>query len=431
MRRNVYIYRKRIRSTNLKKIVCLCYIFLSFCNPLTNVYLYAQQDSNTNRVLANPNINLNNQPIENISNTDGLIYVPQELNQVSLKASRDNVQVGEDIILSASLKFEDPSASYRFYLEDSEWRYNALNEFSIIFSQFNSVGSYHFGVEVKVAGLNELLRDTIRIEVDSIDINVHPTEIDIGEEVKFEVSFNSFAENTRFRFFYGNNIPPSDWNWLESSYIYELPGTYTVYAELGKFDGDDPYATYQSRKKLVKVNEPYEIELTSDKSSAEVGEEITFTAYSNTDRRDVKYLFFLGRATLTGSPRQNSIKHIFNEPNNYTVRVQLLSASNQLLASASTTIEIFEPAPLEDPFPDWLLYVLIGVGAALIGSASLKWYFKPNITLHPNIDPGRQSLSNDSDLSIELELRIKFELLNSKYHIDTQDEKLIISIRRV
>jgi hypothetical protein len=225
--------------------------------------LYAQQDSNTNRVLFNPN--LNRQPRENISNADDIISSPQERNEVQLEIRREKVQVGEEFHLTASLKFEDPSASYRFYLENSDWRTNFRTQNWNYLNQFDSAGIYIYGVEVKVARLNELLRDTIRIEVDSIDIDVHPTEIDIGEEVKFEVSFNSIAENTRFRFFYGNNIPPSDWKWLESSYIYESPGTYTVYAELGKFDGDDPYATYRSRKKIVKVNEPYEVGLTSDK----------------------------------------------------------------------------------------------------------------------------------------------------------------------
>jgi hypothetical protein len=408
----------------LIKMVSLCYIFLFLYLFDAIFFCINAQPDTTNRLLRNPGLNTENRV--NIPNPNRLRFPKDEPNEVELKAERKNVQLGESISLNAELKFENPRAVYNFYLVNSNWKYTYEYN-SIVFNQFDSTGFYLFGVEVRVPGINRLLTDTLIIEVDSIDIDVYPTEVQMGKEVNFRISFNSIAENIQFRFIYGNSIPPGDWNGLKSSYIYESPGLYTVYAEVGRFDGNYLYDSYQSRKKIVKVYNPYEVSLISDKPNTSIGDEITFTAKTNTDRKDVKYLFLIEGAPYTRSASQPSVKYKFSKPATYTVTVQLLTTNNQLLATTFTTIEILP----EGSLPKWLIYLIIVLGIVSVGTASYKWFYKPKVILYPKIDPGRQRFTDDKNFAFNLEFRKNFNFINSSYKIDLKKAKLIESMRRI
>jgi hypothetical protein len=416
----------------LNKIISLHSIFILFIFPITKVFLFAQQDSSNNRVLINPNIRITDPSRLDLRNSESRTFPPQVQNRIQLKILRDKIQVGEEINLIASLTPPNPRANYRFYLENSNWTTGFMSQSQIYLNNLDSVGTYTYGVEVSfpqiIRRLNNPLKDTIKIKVDSIDIDVHPTVVEIGEEVHLGVKYNTVAENVGCRFFfYGNNNPPGDWNGFKSNFRYESPGTYIVYAEIGKFDGEYVYASYQTRKKIVKIINPTNVTISINKDNPLVGEDVIFTARSNTERNDVKYIFYLLGDRLTGNQGQNSVRHIFNEVGNYTVRVELLTLNNQMLASASKNFEIYP----EGSFPNWLIYVLIVLGLVSLGTATLKWYFKPAITLHPKLDFGKQVLSSDKKFSIDLEFKLKFNLPNSKYQIKTKDSKFVESIRRI
>ena len=418
----------------MKKLISL-YSVIIFCISLfTNVFLFAQQDSSTKSILKNHNTKIT--PINKTDLKKVLNNTLKPLVQINvqLSASRYKVQMGEVINLIASLTPQIPGATYRFYLENSNWTTGFLNQNQIYLTNLNTAGTYIYGVEVRFLPQTMthvskplILNDTIKIQVDSIDIDVHPELVEVGNKVSFDVGFNTIAENVKCRFFYGKNIQQSEWNGFKSNFIYKSPGIYVVHAEVGMFDGDHLYASYQTREKIVRVAVPPNITISINKTNPQVGEDIIFTAFSNIQRRDIKYIFYLGKEKLVGNQGRNSIKYIFNKAGNYTVRVELLTLNNQLLADAFKNIEVY----IGNSFPNWLLYVLIALGLILLATAVLKWFFKPSINLYPKSDLGKQSLSNDKMLSVDLEFRLKFDLHDTRYQVSTKGSKIIESIRRI
>jgi len=139
----------------------------------------------------------------------------------------------------------------------------------------------------------------------------------------------------KYRFHYGDN---SQSDWLSesiSTHVYERAGNYKVYCEIGKFDGDTPYALIQSEVKQVKVNikPTYEVSLSAITYTS-VDEIITFTANDSTNvpKSKFRYKFDFGDSANTPLQSKKIVEHSYRKPGTYKAIVKLFSRKNELLA---------------------------------------------------------------------------------------------------
>ncbi len=406
----------------------LCSIILSALFDVDG--LTAQTDSSSRRLRVNPETNTNPALRLERSNID-LPQVPQEEPfQVRIEPDNPKIRLGEELLLTATINFDDIPTEYDF-----RWPQNVISAAYpdnnvLMIDGFTRTGTFLVSVNV-VMGYDpdRVISDRILIVVDSIDLEVNPVEVQVGQPVRLSTRFQSRDTNVRYRFFYGNNFPLSEWSFeSESEFEYDRPGNYSVYAEIGKFDGDDPYSIFKTVTKGVIVKEQFAIKLEADKISTLVGEIIRFTAFPNTDRQDIFYEFILGETHLRPQ-REKSVEHSFNAPGNYTASVQLVTRRGEILAESSLLIKIVPP--LEESNNNWIIYPIILAVFVLLGYSSYKWFFAPKVTLLPKKDLGKQALKDFNDITVDFEIRLSHNLSDAKYETKLANKNLVSSFRRI
>ena len=268
--------------------------------------------------------------------------IPQNQPQVSLTADRVDIQQWERISFKATLNYDDPRPSYIFYINNEQNTIGVFNN-ELRDYEFQETGS--FIIKVLVRSRNNLLTDSLRINVRKVGLSINPQEIFAGEKVSFKLGYQLPENYVKYRFHYGDN---SQSDWLSesiSTHVYERTGNYTVYCEIGKFDGDTPYDLIQSEVKQVKVNikPTYEVSLSAITYS-HVDEIITFTANSitNVPNSNFRYQFDFGDNTDTAPQAQKIVEHSYKKPGTYKSIVKLFSRKNELLAESNVVTIIVQ-----------------------------------------------------------------------------------------
>ena len=353
--------------------------------------------------------------------------------QVKLSAPA-SVQVDDSINFRAEVVTNAENRDFRFQFNFGDLTPTATQSNNEIQHSYRKAGTFDAQVKLlsrdgKLLAASDLFRikvDDIAIPPETVLLNVDPMEVNADEEVHFKLELQTEYQNLIYRFYYGDGIQSGDWLDIpESSYKYVKPGTYEVYAEVGRFDGDSVYVLARSETKLVKVNPFIDVRLSSE-TSAKVNEAITFRAeaITNIANPDFRFIFDFGDTNRTEPQPDNTATHKYNKEGKYTVTVRLLNTQGEVVAVSSSNINIEQPVNI-------LLYILLALGALIGGSLTLKYLFKPKLKLQPKSDTGIQSVTKEKDTLIDLTIRLNPNVNQAGLHLDASNEKLIDKTRRI
>lgn len=255
----------------------------------------------------------------------------QNMPTVSLTASKTDIQQWESVTLKATISYEDPKAYYIFTIDNKQIYSDNNQRNDINTDEFPSTGPYVARVQVRSG--HYLLSDSLIINVRKVNLSVDPQEVFIEEKVNLRLGYQLPENYVKYRFHFGDNLPPSDWL-IESqtTYSYRHTGNYKVYCEIGKFDGEQLYSSIQSEIKQVKVNikPTYEVSLSAI-TYANVDEKIIFTAnpITNDPNPNFRYQFYFGDNTETVPKSQKMVEHSYRKPGIYKASVKLRTIDNQ------------------------------------------------------------------------------------------------------
>ena len=353
--------------------------------------------------------------------------------QVKLSAPV-SVQVDDSINFRVELITNAENRDFRFQIDFGDLTPAVTQSNSETQHTFRKADTFDAKVKLLSRDGNLLATsDFLRIKVNDIVIppetvllNVDPMEVNADEEVHFKVELQTKHQNLKYRLYYSQDFPPSRWLDIpESNHKYEKPGTYEVYAEVGRFDGDSVYVLARSETKLVKVNPFIDVRLSSE-TSAKVNEAITFRAeaITNITNPDFRFLFDFGDLTHTEPQTESTAIHRYDKEGEYTVTVRLLDIKSEVVAVSSLIIIIEQQVNI-------LLYILLALGGLIGGSLTLKYLIKPKLKLRPKSDTGIQSVTKEKDTLIDLTIRLNPNVNQAGLHLDASNEKLIDKIRRI
>jgi len=253
--------------------------------------------------------------------------------------------VDQNITFTATPITNVPDQNFRFQFDFGDGTPEIIKSSRQIKHSYRNTGTYYARVrliksEEQVLATSESIKIIVKdlvIPEESVSLAVTPVEVLTNEEVKFKLHIQAEYGNLRYRFYYGAGLPPSPWLEIpESSYRYEQPDIYKVYAEVGRFDGDSVYPLVRSNPKQVKVNPYYKVNL-SAKKSVQVDEIITFTALTSTNAKNnnFRYIFNFGDNTETTSQPEKVIDHSYTKTGTYNASVNLITSAGLLLAESN------------------------------------------------------------------------------------------------
>jgi PKD repeat protein len=344
-----------------------------------------------------------------------------------------SMNVDEVINFRAEVSTNAINQDFRFLFDFGDGTPSSAQPQNEIQHSYRTVRTYDSRVNLltrdgKLLATSDLLRVEVKdilISPESISLYVDPTEVNADEEVKFKLELQNENQNLRYKFYYGEGLPPSDWIEIrESRYRYKRPDIYEVYAEVGRFDGDSVYSLVRSNKMRVKVNPFIEVSLSAN-TSAKVNEDITFKAEvtTNIENTDFRYLFDFGDSNHSEPQLENTATHSFNKKGTYTVTANLLNAQGKILGSEILQINVEESNSL-------LIYILIALAGLIGGSFTIKYLITPKIKLTSHCDIGEQTITKEKDTLIEMTIQIIPNTNEAKFHLDTSNKKLLDKIRR-
>ncbi len=279
------------------------------------------------------------------------IHLP-EGGQVKLTSDRNPVQVGEEIVLTATLSRGIEGAVFQFYNEQGVLISSGQN--NQCYYRFSNSGAHLLLVNVTTPVLlthlanTVKLIDTLRIQADSVSLFVEPVVVEQEKPVSFETRFNP-ERGLVYRFIFGDNLN-SDWSPRPTiTHIFSSPGIYSAYAEIGRNIDEKFTLITRSVSKQIQVISPPPppadnlantyVKLNADRPEAKTGEVITFAAFSNAAQEGLQYMFNFGDNNYQKS-YNSSAEHIFTKPGGYTVSVRLILADNYLDAGDSVVVFI-------------------------------------------------------------------------------------------
>ncbi len=343
-----------------------------------------------------------------------------------------SIQVDQANRFIANVSTNAVNQNFKYHFDFGD---NTKSEFQIennIEHSYRKAGTYRARVELTTnEGLLLAESNVINVKVqeliippESLSFIVTPMEVNADEAVILRLQLSNQYQNLKYRFYYGEDLQPSPWLEVsESSYKYNRPGLYAVFAAIGRFDGDSIYALINSKTKYVKVNPFIEVNLSAE-TSAGVDEEITFKAeaITNIENPDFRYIFDFGDSYNTEPQKENTTTHSYNKTGKYDVTVKLLDSQGIVLNSHILRIQIEEN--------NQLLIILIILSSLAAGTIIIKHLINPKISITSQTDIGRQAVSNVRDTLIGLTIRINKNLKDSKSYLITVNKKLVNNSRR-
>ena len=348
-------------------------------------------------------------------------------------SAKNSAQVDEVIKFKANVSTNAVDQDFKFlfmFSDDTEREPQSENE---IEHSFKKKGIYKAAVKLLTTENNliaesnvvDIVVEDLVIPPQSISFTVDPIEVNADEDVIFKIIQQTEYQNLRYRFYYGEGLPPSHWlETSESSYRYEKPNVYEVYAEVGRFNGDSVYSLVKTESRVVKVNPFIELQLSSN-TTVGVNEETIIKAETSTniENPEFRYLFDFGDSHHTEPQFENTTKHSYNKKGKYTVSVKLLDAHGKILRSQILIINVDGTNNL------WLI-ILIVLAVLTGGSLTIKYLLVPKIKFKSHFDAGKNSISKEKESLIELTIRLNPKTDEAKFYIDNSDKKLVKNIRR-
>ncbi len=227
--------------------------------------------------------------------------------------------------------FGDGTQTQRQSNREINHSYNNRGNYKASVALFARNGDILAKSEIVVINVNDLI-----LPQGSTSFVVDPLQSVTGEKISFRFAVQSDNKNLRYRFHYGKNIEPSQWLKInESDYIYERPGVYRVYGEIGRFDGETVYTILEMESRQVNIKPKYSIQLSTETQTI-VDKPLTFKAVVETNDENpvLRYKFDFGDQTQTVTSAGNKVKHLYSKEGTYRARVSLYSRQGELLAES-------------------------------------------------------------------------------------------------
>ncbi len=182
--------------------------------------------------------------------------------KIKLIADRNKVQTGEKIrfILSPPDVVMELSYDFIFNFDDGNRLVKKPGQAEIL-HRFKNAGNYTVSVQVQpgeqITDLNIVpqMENSVDIQVDSVFLNINPNSTKTGEDITFETEFPTDDPQIRYRFFFGDNSPPSRWSNRSSIlHRYPSPNIYYAYAEIGRQSGSTVMPITRSVGRFVNIS---------------------------------------------------------------------------------------------------------------------------------------------------------------------------------
>ena len=368
--------------------------------------------------------------------------------------AKSSVHINEEVTFKAKVTPGIGNQDFKYIFNFGDNSQTSAQLQNIAKHSFSDLGNYRANVNlVSSAGLLIADSDTLNLSVvnstssSSVLLIVNPTKVITDEKVNFKVELNIAEQNVKYRFHYGTGLQNSQWlDTPESEYRYQKPGTYDVYAEVGKFDGNSFSSSVSSDKKSLTVRPSINIKLIAN-DSTETGKEITFKAEATTniENPDFLYVFDFGDSDYTVPQKENTAVHIYNTKGKYNAIVKLLDSQGNLLNAKGHFINVSDHYGTNtngyqnvnnnnnnksNKILELFLYILIVLVVILGGSLMIKYLIGPKIKLTAHWEDGRQSIVKEKDTLIDLTIRINHNIKDSKIQLNTLDKKIVNNIKR-
>lgn len=167
-----------------------------------------------------------------------------QVQALTLEADREEVYTGEEVRFTLNPSEVVLSTPFKFIFNFGDGnRVNMETGTAEMLHRYAEAGNYTVSITRDLnpvfANQNVAIpevQNTVEIKVDSVPLIVNPPDsAESGEPVTFETVFRTNDPQIRYRFFFGDKSTPSEWdNQPIIEYTFTDPGTYEVYAQIGR-----------------------------------------------------------------------------------------------------------------------------------------------------------------------------------------------------
>lgn len=306
-----------------------------------------------------------------------------------LTANPTPVPRGQSVSFDARASSTNSSVRYRFVFGDgssSGWQNSARTT-----HEYAKAGNYRASVNLglmRSGKIRALSNDSQRIQVTNsasttaVDFEANPRPVSFGDAVTFNARVTPGEENLRYRFFFGDDSSPPEWQTSpQTSYRYPRTGDYSAHVEIGRWANGrvGPIAT--SNPKLISVT---------------------------------------AGAIASSSPRPSQ-----TVPN--------ASPSGTTFGTPTIVGPVTSPTPPGTPLalPDnWWVYLLIALLLTFVGYQTYKALLAPRTTFYASRDPGSAEVdASAKGLEINSQVLLRPNVSDAQYLVYS-DDAIVKSVRR-
>jgi hypothetical protein len=295
--------------------------------------------------------------------------------------------------------------------------------------------------------------DPITINVERVKLSANPLSAEVGIPVSLKATSVSKDANLRYRFTFGDNKPPSDWQESNKAapHAYSAADQYRPKVEVGLLNGTqvDPLDSNFSEPIKVVLPPAAAVVFRVKPSSVKLDETVTLSAEFADKRRHIQYRFLFGDGRTTEWGDEASVAHSYSAGGWYQpsveVGVVLDGTVVPLIMSAPQKVEVIAiqvpvASPLKTPSPeprfpppDWPLYLIIILIAVVVLTGTLvvtykvvKWASAPKPTFTSHIDVGTATTDHGSPGSlVEFEVDLNPNVAEGSYEVFTSESRLV------
>ena len=369
---------------------------------------------------------------------------------VKLTANPKPVQTGKPVTFRAQAQPTNSSVRYLFRFGDGSS--TGWQESSQATHTYKSPGKFSASVGLGLSSngsIRRLSRDAASIAVSKeapieVDFEVTPIPLQKGQPATFVAKANSSDANLRYRFVFGDNSSPTEWqSGPNASYKYAEPGNYSAHVEIGKLSNGRVAPIGSSSPRVISVGSSA-LALASPQPGSTSNPGSSPGASPGASPGDSSGPLAGGSPgaspgsspttspatlgpggpvapTTNGSPTDPSTTNssTTNSPN---------SSSPTTNWPAINWPTINWPAGLRN---NWWVYLLIALLLLFVAFQFYKALFVPRTTFHANRDMGSSELDPESrGLSINSEVLLRRNVAEGQYMVHTDEPNIVRSVRR-
>lgn len=256
--------------------------------------------------------------------------------RITIRAGRSAARIGDVVSFEIKHTFPriPPTYQYSIYYSDGPPEFLPLTT-TTAYHMFRSAGP--FTVIASIVSVSPAMmishfspiRDSVVVKVDGFSISVVPEVARVGENVRFIVPVDDDG-GRMYRFCIREIAFVSPWNTSpEYRHIFEKPGSYTIFAEIGRESQDSKklsgrvvsVAETPQREFRVLPQIPKTVVLQPDLKKVTVGTPVVFTASVDPPSDQVRYRFNFDDGDSSEWQASASARHTYKSTRKYMVTV--------------------------------------------------------------------------------------------------------------